>query len=142
MGSYLDPEGRDYSPWEKRKRIKPLRTYSGEVIYKRPRHYFSPADLIRIQNKLIDQNTLWDIALDVLRKLIEMCIALWKQTLDILSWRSPWTIYREAPKYLQELINFAVGVDIDPWSDSIVIDMIMILSSKAKGIDVTIKRRP
>lgn len=48
-----DPEGRNYGPWDKRKRLVPLRTYSGRVVYDRPRHYWSPRDLARVQRYVL-----------------------------------------------------------------------------------------
>jgi hypothetical protein len=37
-----------FKPWDLRERIKPLRTYSGRVVYDRPKHYFSLKDAARI----------------------------------------------------------------------------------------------
>lgn len=42
-------------PWSLRERVKPLRTYSGRVVYDRDRHFFTTRDLERIAGKA--QNT-------------------------------------------------------------------------------------
>lgn len=39
-------------PWEKRIRAVPLRTFSGRVVYERPKHFFTAKDAARIIRKL------------------------------------------------------------------------------------------
>ena len=47
-----------YLPWHFRDRVIPSRTYSGRVVYERPKHFFGISDLERIANKIkLDQKT-------------------------------------------------------------------------------------
>lgn len=41
-----------YNPWHFRDRVTPDRTYCGRVVYERPKHYFSLADIERISRKI------------------------------------------------------------------------------------------
>lgn len=53
----MEEEGGSYEarPWHHRRRLDPLRTYSGRIVYARPRHYFRPADARRILAAVIDE---------------------------------------------------------------------------------------
>ena len=39
------------TPWSLRERVKPLRTYSGRVVYDRDTHFFTARDIERIAHK-------------------------------------------------------------------------------------------
>jgi len=43
---------RGHKPWSEQKRAVPLRTYSGEVVYKRTKHVWHVKDLERISKKV------------------------------------------------------------------------------------------
>ena len=46
----LEPDPGDllFKPWDLRERLKPLRTYSGRVVYERRKHFFSLKRVARI----------------------------------------------------------------------------------------------
>ena len=137
----LDQEGLNYKPWEKRTRIIPQRTYSGTVIYKRPKHYFSPKDLQRIQKNV--QQNIWDIRdQNILESLLETCFALWNQALEVLSYVDPFGITKTLQDWAQRMIFSLITKDNESWKESRVIELIYSLAGKAPKLDITIKRRP
>ena len=62
-------------PWEQRERIKPLRTYSGRIVYDKRIHPFSLKDVERISNKILDKPRTQKESEDFLTRLLRL---IWK----------------------------------------------------------------
>lgn len=47
-----DKEGYNFKPWDKRKRVVPIKTWSGRIVHDKPRHFFTLRDVQRISAKV------------------------------------------------------------------------------------------
>lgn len=129
-------------PWNKRVRLQPARTWSGKVTYKRPKHYFSVADVQRIMQKTSDA---WEIerpSANTLELLLATVLSFWIKTFNTLAWIDPFHIARKLANAAQEVIQKLVGIDNDPWDAWVVLDTIYTLASKQNKYDIAIKWRP
>lgn len=104
-------------PWRKRRRIIPRRTYSGEVIYKRPKHYFTEADITRVMKKLqtpasVDESWLAKILeqiLDWLKKILAAIGPLLNEVLidDLFYWLKQVSEY-----FMNACINAGFNIEL------------------------------
>lgn len=88
------------APWSLRERVTPLRTYSGRVVYDRPRHFFVIKDIDRIL-KALETNpdpksspkTVWDLLVKIfefVKKIIDMTALDWLKVLIGPLWNMMW----------------------------------------------------
>lgn len=88
-------------PWENRTRAVPLRTFSGRVVYKRKKHFFTAEDAARIIKKLEPpedtSNPSWaDILIETLKTATLVM-------LDRILWFLP-------PGVIEQIYQFGIGL--------------------------------
>lgn len=97
-------------PWTYRKRVIPLRTYSGKVVHRRKKHLFSPRDAARIIEKLEppeEEADGWAVA--VMRALRQATIAMLEKILFFLDSESVEQIYDFGIQLLDILFRVEEG---------------------------------
>lgn len=129
-------------PWSKRDTVIPRRTYSGRVVYSRPKHYFTVQDATRIMQKVSGG---WDVerpSANALELAIASALSFWINALELFSWIDPWGIAGRLQVTAQEAIRRLVGVDNQQWNPWVVMDCIQTLASKTNRFDVLFQWRP
>lgn len=102
--AHPDDYSDDYPPWGRRKRVVPLRTYSGKVVYVRPVHHWSETDLARIMAKINppdDAKPGWYGK--VIRVLRDATVAMLQRLLPFM-----------APSEVEEVYEFVYDI-VDRW---------------------------
>jgi len=126
-------------PWDNRIYAEPLRTYTGSVVYKRPKHFFTVKDAERIMNK-IDWGTEVEDETNLKKVLLfikDMTIKMLEKILYFLDSETVAELYDWVYVLLGQL--FRVDVDYMMPNRSKMEDLIYALASKAR-LEITIKR--
>lgn len=129
-------------PWMNRNTVSPRRTYSGRVVYNRPKHYFGAKDVERIMRTVTET---WDVerpSANALELAVASAMAFWIKALELLSWIDPWGISGRLQVAAQEAIVKLVGVDNERWNAWVVMDLIYTLATKQDKFEVNLKWRP
>lgn len=129
-------------PWDKRLRGQPLRTYSGSIKYPKPKKYFTDRDIERIMRRFQQDQGINTATQTTLERLLGTILSFW---LDVLKALEPFDYWGFGDLLCNTLNDVLVRITYmawEPWNTSKVIDMIMLLASRASKIEVTIKRLP
>jgi len=128
-------------PWDNRQRVDPKRTWSGEIVYKRQKHYWTPKDVDRILRKTRDA---WDVAPPTKEEglnLLQIIADVLQNLLNILSFLDPWGITGIVQTAVQDILMRFLGINTEPWNPYIALDLIMAIASRQMKFDVAIKWR-
>lgn len=120
----------------------PERTYSGRVVYTRPKHYFTERDVTRIMEKVKLNWVVERPSANAVEMALAAAFGFWIQALELLSWIDPWGIAGRLQNQAQMAIIKLVGIDNEPWNAWVVMDIIQTLASKQQKFDVSFKWRP
>lgn len=131
-------EGHD-KPWSKQKRVVPLRTYSGRVVYSRTKHYFTLQDAYRILNRIApqtpEQETNW------FSYLMSGLRTLTLTMLDKILFFVPPDQVTQLYDWIHEtLTKIFFGAPDSQATESRLLGLIILLSDKA-GYEITLKKR-
>lgn len=131
-------------PWENRLRIVPLRTYSGRVVYKKGKHYFSQSDVSRVVRSMEvepdEKKADWMTRLT--EWLQQITIAMMEKILPFLSGE----VVAELYYLIYELLGRIFRVDTTRYTgtphpaEQIIFQIIMLLADRI-GVDIVIKPR-
>jgi len=129
---------RESEPWTYRKRLVPMRTYSGRVVYDRHKHYFTVKDASRILAKLEPPSqgdgTTW--AQEIIRVLRQATISMLQRILFFLPSETVNDLYQWSIEIMDRAFY---GVQTDPArTRQMAINMIYDAARRA-GIVVEIK---
>lgn len=128
-------------PWDNRDTIKPRRTYSGKITYKRQKHYFDEKDVVRILKKVEGTWNVRDVSTNAIELLVSTIFAFMMEALRRLEWIDPWGITTKLQMYLQRFIMEIIGMTSLPFQPWTIVDLIYSLASKAPELIVEIKWR-
>lgn len=126
-------------PWSKQKRAVPLRTYSGDIVYKRSKHVWHVKDLERVAKKVeidVDPKD-GDWLYTALQKIKDVTIMMLEKILPFLDESAIRTLY----DWVYQILGKIFGVDTDYMlsNRSQAESIIYSLATKFR-LDVTIKR--
>jgi len=135
--AYADDYSDDYPPWGKRKRLVPLRTYSGRVVYARKKHAFTANDVARILRKIGPPDKLtpgwFEKIISILR---DATLAMLNTLLPFLSSGETMALY----DFVTEIIStWAVSVGLDDATMKRFLRGIILYVAGLAGVTVEIK---
>lgn len=130
-------------PWSKKKRNVPLRTYSGEVVYKRPRKAFTQRDIERISEKVIidiPDETGFDWQRELILFLQRVTIRMLERILPFLTEETVEGLYYLVYQIVGKIFRVDTGYIMNGSKDSMIFNIIESLASLGK-FDVKITKR-
>lgn len=134
---------RGHKPWSERKRMIPERTYSGEIVYKRPRHYWTMKDLDRISEKVLVEppaNNQIDWIDELIIFFQKVTMKMLERILPFLSSETVTKIYYTVYDILGKLFGVDTSGYNDPNRDSLIMAAIERLAAQG-GYDVIIRKK-
>lgn len=136
---YTGDQGESYSePWTYRKRIVPLRTYSGKITYRRKIHRFTLKDAQRIIDKVEPpENVTPQGWVDILMKFLkESTIAMMEKLLPFLAEKDVYNLYEFIYEALSRFFNISVDSSkMEYWAVRLITDI-----ASRFGLQVTLKK--
>lgn len=126
-------------PWDNRQRIRPLRTYSGSIVYKRPKHYWTLKDAQRILRYVERDIELAPATKEDGWNLIAQINKFLQAILTFLAWIDPFGFVGPVQYFMLEVVNRIVGINNEPWNADIVLNLIGVIASKTNKFQVMVK---
>lgn len=130
---------RSSEPWTYRKRVVPLRTYSGRVVHDRSKHFFTIGDVSRILAKIQPPDDTPDAsqwANRIIQTLRDATLGMLERILWFLDQRSIEALYEFGVGILDKMFQ----VDQEKSSTSIYAQSLIIQIADRAGFTVTIKK--
>lgn len=130
-------------PWSKKKRNIPLRTFSGQVVYKKSKRAFTQSDVERISKSVIISIPP-EAGIDWQRELIlflqRVTIRMLEKILPFISEETISYLYYMVYEILGQFFRVDTGYITNGVKTSIIFDTIQRLASLG-NLDVTVKRK-
>jgi len=124
--AHPDDYSDDYPPWGKRARLVPLRTYSGRVVYDRPKHKFRAEDAARILRAIEPPDTPDSRWFDkIIQALQAATVAMLQRLLPLLSAGETWAIYDWINNLIASWFD-SIGLDdehVKRWSRGLIMQL-------------------
>lgn len=119
-----DPEGEDKKPWADRKRVQPLRTYSGSIKYAKRQKGWTARDFERIAVKMgemsIDDTSMairfWNIYINLVRKWLWAVFTFWGY---IIGWNQLRGLIFPMAEMILEMERDIIEEEFFGWFDSV-----------------------
>jgi len=127
-------------PWTYRKRIVPLRTYSGRVVHDRRRHFFTIADVSRILAKIQPPDTGSDVPKwidSVISTLREATLSMLDRLLWFMDERSVERLY----EFGIEILDRMFRIDQSQSRINLNARLLIVQIADRAGLTVTIEKR-
>jgi len=128
-----------YKPWEKRTTILPKRTWTGSIVYKKPKHTWNMKDVERIiaHMEVVEEFPPQDWVQKFLLKIKDLTLMLLEKIIPFLDSQDIRALY----DWVYELLGKIFGVDTDYMLSNRSSGEALIYAIAAKfKLDVTIKR--